>query len=205
MKKTFIPILFFYALLTNACSPAATPIPTDAPTAIPTAVPTDIPTDAPTAAPSETAASFALSSPAFANGQAIPQVYSCSGDSISPALVWSEPPAGTHSFALVVDDPDAGGFTHWVIYNIPPDARGLPENIEHGQELDDGVYQGLSGGAVFGYVGPCPPSGTHHYSFKLYALDTTLEKSQGAGKPLLLDAIQGHILAESELIGTYGP
>jgi Raf kinase inhibitor-like YbhB/YbcL family protein len=176
----------------TACSPAVTSTPTNVPTAIPTVIPT------------ETPPAFALSSPAFANGEAVPKIHSCFGKSLSPALSWDEPPAGTQSFALIVDDPDAGGFVHWVIYNIPADRRGLPEGIETGQELDDGIYQGLSGGAVFGYVGLCP-SALHHYSFRLYALDIILEKTQGVGRQLLQEAMQGHILAESELIGTYQP
>jgi len=207
MKRIFI-ILLFCVLLTSACSPAVTDTPpsilTNVPTAsIPTDVPTTIPTDSPATMRSETLIPFALSSPAFTDGETIPNVYSCRGDGISPALAWGDPPVGTQTFALVMDDPDANGFIHWIIYNIPPDRRSLAENIEQGQELDDGMYQGLNSVAAFGYFGPCPPSGTHHYIFKFYALDTVLTKEDGSSKASLLGAIQGHILVESELIGTY--
>jgi len=145
-----------------------------------------------------------LSSSAFANGESIPVIYTCNGKRISPALAWTEPPAGTQSFALIVDDLDAGNYVHWLLYNIPAAQRSLPEAVQTGQELDGGMVQGLSGGAVFVYVGMCPPA-LHHYSFKLYALDLMLKKEQGAGRASLLAAIQGHILAQSELIGTYKP
>jgi len=189
------PFIVFFVLMLGACSPAVASTPTNLPTSAPTETPAATATSAPT---------FVLSSPAFANGESIPTVYTCSGDRISPALAWTEPPAGTKSFALIMDDPDAGGYVHWVIYNIPAENRGLPEKMKSGQELDGGIYQGLSGGAVFGYVGPCPPA-LHHYSLRLYALDVVLKKEQGAGKKLLQDSIQGHILAESELIGTFKP
>jgi Raf kinase inhibitor-like YbhB/YbcL family protein len=197
MKKSLIVVLIFCVLLVGACSPAVTPTPTS--------TPTSAPTDTPTVTPSETPAGFTLSSPIFTNGGSIPEVYSCNGDSKSPELTWNEPPAGTQTFALIMDDPDAGGYSHWVIFNIPADYRGLPENVERGRELEKGIFQGMSGPAVFGYVGPCPPSGTHHYSFTLYALDTTFTKEQGAGKSFLLTAMEGHILGKSELIGLYQP
>ncbi len=196
-KIVFLPAIFITGLLViSACGPVVTSTPTSLP-------PTET-LPAPTMTPTEAPPIFTLSSPVFAKGEAIPKIYSCGGKGISPELTWNEPPAGTQSFALIMDDPDASGFTHWIIYNIPADRRGLPENIEHGQELADGIYQGLSSGAIFGYVGLCPPA-LHHYSFRLYALDLLLEKTQGVGKSLLTPAMQGHILAESELIGTYAP
>jgi Raf kinase inhibitor-like YbhB/YbcL family protein len=200
MKKILFTIVFF-AILITACAPA--------PTATPTAVPTEAPTEtpAPIASPLGTntpGPSFTLSSPVFEHEGPVPKLYTCSGESISPPLTWTEPPAGTQSFALIADDPDAAGFIHWVIYNIPAASRGLPENVAKDQELPDGVYQGFSGGAVFGYVGLCPPN-KHRYSFRLYALDLILEKKQGVGKKLLDAAMEGHILAQSELVGTFAP
>lgn len=194
MKKiSFLIVLCALAL--GACSPA----PTSTPTHVPTLAPTD------TTVPTETPApGFTLSSPAFANGEPVPTLYTCSGRSISPPLTWSEPPAGTKTFALIVDDPDAGGYIHWVIYDIPAESRGLPEDVAKDQELENGIYQGYSGGAIFGYVGLCPPN-KHHYSFRLYALDLHLEKKQGVGKKLLEAAMEGHILAQSELVGTFQP
>jgi Raf kinase inhibitor-like YbhB/YbcL family protein len=195
MKKILSLLVFFVFLLT-ACVPVAT--------ATPTATTTDVPPE--TVVPTATTAepSFTLSSPAFANGEPVPALYTCSGSSISPPLAWNEPPTETKSFALIADDPDAGGFIHWVIYNIPAKSRGLPENVAKDQELGDGMYQGFSGGAVFGYVGLCPPN-KHRYSFRLYALDLILEKKQGVGKKLLEAAMVDHILAQSELTGTFQP
>ncbi len=194
-KRLFLTLVCIFLL--SACSLAAP----GAPTAVPTSVPTSSPAPTVTGAPT-----FTLSSPAFANGEAIPALYSCHGRSISPPLAWNEPPAGTKTFALIVDDPDAPGvFVHWIVYDIPADRRGLPEDVAKQQELEDGMYQGLSGGAVFGYVGLCPPGQKHHYSFRLYALDTQIEKKKGVARTLLQDAMQGHILAESDLMGTYQP
>lgn len=145
--------------------------------------------------------SLQLTSDAFANGQSIPAKFSCVGKNISPALAWTEPPAGTQSFALIVDDPDAPGGTwvHWVLYNIPADVRNLPESFS----AQDPVSVGKNSWGKLSYGGPCPPSGTHRYYFKLYALDSTLSLSPGASKEQLLKAMEGHILAQSELMGTF--
>jgi Raf kinase inhibitor-like YbhB/YbcL family protein len=149
--------------------------------------------------------SLGLTSPAFQQGSPIPVAYSCRGRDVSPALIWGEPPAGTKSLALIMDDPDApmGTWVHWVIYNIPASARGLPEAVPAGPQLKDGSLQGKNSGGQNGYNGPCPPSGTHRYFFKLYALDTALTLSSGASKDQLLKAMQGHILAQAELMGTF--
>lgn len=195
--RDFVVSLLLLVFLITSCAPAPTSTPTPIPTE--TAAPTETP--APTNTPEP---SFTLSSSAFENEGPVPKLYTCSGESISPPLTWNEPPAGTKSFALIADDPDANGYIHWVIYNIPADRRGLPENVDKDQELPDGVYQGFSGGAVFGYVGLCPPN-KHRYSFRLYALDLILEKKQGVGKKLLEEAMKGHILAQSELVGTFAP
>ena len=147
---------------------------------------------------------LSITSTAFAQGQPIPATYSCDGKSVSPPLSWSGAPAGTQSFALIMDDPDAplGTFVHWVIYNIPASAGGLPEAFSKDARLPDGTLQGSNGAGRVGYTGPCPPGGTHRYFFKLYALDTTLEIS-GASKDQLLQAMQGHVLAQGELMGTF--
>ena len=151
--------------------------------------------------------SLDLKSDAFGNGQSIPAKYSCSGKNISPALTWSEPPAGTQSFALIVDDPDApmGTWVHWVLYNIPAGARSLPEDLPiKGKNIEpEAIYFGKNSSGNIRYDGPCPPSGTHRYYFKLYALDTLIGLLPGASKEDLLREMQGHILAQGELMGTF--
>jgi len=149
---------------------------------------------------------FQLNSTAFGAGQPIPARYTCAGQDISPPLSWSDPPQGARSLALIVDDPDApaGTWVHWVIYNLPATSRALYEDVSPKQtELPDGSRQGRNSGQRTGYMGPCPPSGTHRYFFKLYALDTALNLPAGATKDQLLKAAQGHILAQAELMGTY--
>jgi Raf kinase inhibitor-like YbhB/YbcL family protein len=163
------------------------------------------PTGEPVKQESVTPALITLTSPAFSEGAAIPEKYSCDGEDISPALEWSNPPDGTQSFALIMDDPDAplGDWVHWVLYNIPANVRSLPENISSDAALPDGSQHGTNGWKDYGYGGPCPPRGTHRYFFKLYALDSLLDAEPGLSKQKLLDAMQGHILAEGQLMGTY--
>ncbi len=148
---------------------------------------------------------LAISSTAFDDGGAIPRQYSCMGAGISPPLSWSGAPAATQSMALVLDDPDAPGgtFVHWVIYNIPASSAGLAEAVPGDARLADGTLQGMNSARRTGYSPPCPPSGTHHYFFKLYAVDTMLSLGAGAGKQELLKAMQGHIVAQGELMGTF--
>ena len=148
---------------------------------------------------------FEITSPAFANGEQIPSKYSCKGSDITPALTWTEPPAGTQSFALIMDDPDApvGTWVHWVIFNIPASARGLAEGTPTDAQLGDGSLQGVTSAGSNGYHGPCPPSGTHRYFFKLYALDTMLALSSSADKGKALAGMEGHILANVEWMGTF--
>jgi Raf kinase inhibitor-like YbhB/YbcL family protein len=140
-----------------------------------------------------------ITSPAFTEGEPIPVKFSCDGDDVSPELVWDGVPEGTASLALIMDDPDApvGTWVHWVLFNLPPDNTGLPEGVT-GLGVD-----GLNSWGTTGYGGPCPPGGTHRYFFKLYALDTTLELDAGATKDALEGAMEGHILAQAELMGTY--
>jgi len=148
---------------------------------------------------------FILTSSAFAPGEPIPLRYTCDGDDVSPPLAWSDPPQGTQSFALIADDPDApaGTWVHWVLYNLPAEARELPEAIPPDAELPDGSRHGNNSWRRPGYGGPCPPGGTHRYFFKLYALDTLLDLEAGASKDKLLQAMEGHILAQAELMGVY--
>jgi Raf kinase inhibitor-like YbhB/YbcL family protein len=151
--------------------------------------------------------SLEMTSDAFANGQSIPVKHSCKGKNISPALAWNEPPAGTQSFALILDDPDApmGTWVHWVLFNIPANTRNLPEDFPiTGKNADpNAVYVGKNSWGDLRYGGPCPPSGTHRYYFKLYALNTTIRLSPGATKEQVLKEMQGHILAQAELMGTF--
>lgn len=146
-----------------------------------------------------------LISSAFVNNSRIPSQYTCDGKDISPPLSWSHAPNNTKSFALINEDPDApmGTWVHWLIWNIPHKVTELKENVEKTKELADGSRQGITDFGRVGYGGPCPPSGTHRYFFKLYALDTYLDLPAGAKKEELLKAMKGHILAEAQLIGTY--
>jgi len=151
-------------------------------------------------------AKFQLTSSSFAADSAIPAKYTCDGANVSPALAWTEPPAGTQSFALVVDDPDVPNKTaiHWLIYDLPPTTRALPEGVPTKAKLPDGSRQGKNDPGKIGYGGPCPsPGAAHHYFFKLYALDyqTGLKpKAKGADVEA---AIKGHILAQAELIARF--
>ena len=145
-------------------------------------------------------------SSAFQEGDKIPAKYTCEGQDVSPPLAWSEPPAGTRSLALIVDDPDAPGgvFTHWLLFNIPPDSRELPEAVPTQAELASGALQGKTDFGRTGYGGPCPPPGRpHRYQFTLYALDQPLDLEGGASKKQLLSAMEGHILTQGQLTGTY--
>jgi hypothetical protein len=138
-----------------------------------------------------------VKSTAFTNDQPIPAMYTCEGDNINPPLSVDDIPENTKSLALILDDPDApkGTFVHWVMWNIPVE-RTIAENSAPG-------VQGANGRKESRYTGPCPPSGTHHYHFKFFALDTKLDLKEGSDKPALLRAMDGHILASGELIGLY--
>ena len=144
-------------------------------------------------------------STAFKAGEIIPQKYTCDDADISPPLSWENIPESTKSLALICDDPDApiGIWVHWVLYNISPEINMLAENVPAQRDLANGARQGINDFRKLGYGGPCPPGGTHRYYFKLYALDSTLGLTAGATKGALEAAMDGHILAQAELMGTY--
>ncbi len=146
-----------------------------------------------------------IESSAFKEGDFIPSKYTCDGSNVSPPLKWSEPPSGTKSFVLISDDPDApaGTWVHWVVYNIPPAVKEFPENVPSLKTLENRAVQGTSDFGRIGYGGPCPPPGTHRYYFKLYASDIVLEVGPGATKKNVMNAIEGHVLAEGQLMGRY--
>lgn len=147
-----------------------------------------------------------VTSAVFTEGGTIPAKHSCEGVNESPPLGWKGVPAVCKSLALICDDPDApaGTWVHWVIYNLPPKAAGLPEGVTPEKQLPDGTRQGLNDFRHIGYGGPCPPPGKpHRYYFKLYALDRMLDLPPGVEKRDLERAMQGHILAEGRLMGRY--
>ena len=147
--------------------------------------------------------------PSFTHNGAIPSRYTCDGKNVSPALEWAGVPEGTRSIALIVDDPDAPDpqapkttWVHWVLYNIPPDSKGLRESAES-RGLPPGTLQGINDWHRPGYGGPCPPLGRHRYFFKLYALDVVLTGLESPAKPALEKAMRGHVIGHAELIGLY--
>ncbi|HJV59605.1 MAG TPA: YbhB/YbcL family Raf kinase inhibitor-like protein [Albitalea sp.] len=148
-----------------------------------------------------------LSSIAFVQGGDIPERFTCEGQDTAPPLAWSGVPDATRSLALIVDDPDAPDpahpqrtWVHWVLYDIPPDATGLPEGA---RPLPEGTREGVNDWKRTGYGGPCPPIGRHRYFFKLYALDRMLSDQHQPTKAALEKAMRGHVLAQCELLGTY--
>jgi len=150
-----------------------------------------------------------ITSPGFAHEQPIPRKFTCEGDDVSPALSWSGAPAGTVSFALIVDDPDAPDpaapkmtWVHWVLYDMPADATGLPESAAK-SALPAGTREGQNDWKRTGYGGPCPPIGRHRYYHKLFALDTKLGDLRTPTSAALQKAMSGHILAQAVLMGTY--
>ena len=147
-----------------------------------------------------------LSSPAFSEGKPIPLKYTCDGPDISPPLSWKNLPEGTNSLALICDDPDAPGGTwvHWILYGMGENVKELPEKVPTTPVLSNGARQGTNDFKRLGYGGPCPPrGGAHRYYFKLYALDSELSLNPGATKKDLLNVMDGHILSEGQLMGTY--
>ena len=150
--------------------------------------------------------SFQISSSAFDEGQPIPTRYTADNRNVSPPLLWTDPPAGTLSLALVCEDPDAprGTWTHWVLFNLPPTTRSLAKGLPPTSPTQDGAEQGVNDFGKVGYGGPSPPPGKpHRYFFKLFALDQMLDLPPGASRAQLLSAMKGHVLGEAEIMGTY--
>ncbi len=150
-----------------------------------------------------------LTSPAFSDGGTIPREYTCDGRDVAPPLAWAGLPDGAKSLALIVDDPDAPDprapkmtWVHWVLYNLPPTADGLPRSAT-ARDLPPGTREGLNDWKRAGYGGPCPPIGRHRYFFKLYALDVILPDLRTPPKARLEAALEGHVLDQAELVGTY--
>lgn len=153
--------------------------------------------------------SLSITSPAFGSFEAIPEIYTCDDKDLSPPLAWSGVPELAKSLVLIVDDPDAPDpaapkmtWVHWMLYNLPADLAGLEEAVDEAQ-LPEGTGQGLNDWKRTGYGGPCPPIGRHRYFHKLYALDARLSDLGTPTKAALLEAMEGHVLAEAELVGTY--
>jgi Raf kinase inhibitor-like YbhB/YbcL family protein len=146
-----------------------------------------------------------VTSTEFEDGGEIPEDFSCDGRNHSPALRWSKPPSGTESQVIIMDDPDAGDYVHWVLYDLEPDLGGL-DRIGQTETLPGGGgAQGVNSSGDFGYAGPCPPEGqTHTYVFRVYALDAALGREPGASREDVDDAMEGHVLASGELTGTFG-
>jgi Raf kinase inhibitor-like YbhB/YbcL family protein len=147
-----------------------------------------------------------LKTPAFQPGSEIPQQYTCEGEDLSPPMQWGGAPKGTQSFALIAEDPDApsGTFTHWVLYELPPSVTELPQGLPRTEHVKFGGSQGMNDFGKLGYGGPCPPPGKpHRYFFKLYALDNMPDVKPGAKKEDLERAMEGHVLAQAEIMGKY--
>ena len=195
MRLVFIAGAFF---LLSACGPSADPARTRPAT------------DTADPAAGDKSMALTIRSSAFADQARIPKRFTGDGEDVSPELSWSGVPAGARELALICDDPDAPTpepWVHWVIYKIPATATGLRENIPKTGSLSEpaGALQGVNSWGTIGYRGPAPPRGhgVHHYHFKLYVLDTALNVAAGVDKKKLLSAMQGHIVAQGELVGTY--
>jgi Raf kinase inhibitor-like YbhB/YbcL family protein len=146
-----------------------------------------------------------ITSSAFKPGESIPSIHTCDDIDLSPHLAWRQVPEGTQSFALICDDPDApsGTYVHWVLYNLPANTMELEQNVPKKEKLENGALQGKNDFGKTGYGGPCPPSGTHRYYFKLYALDAMLDEKPNMTKKELLKAMETHVIEEVQLMGRY--
>lgn len=190
-------LISLVAVLTACGGSSARPSPTPPPTLAPPTETADVETEEPV---------MQITSPAFAQSESIPVKYTCDGANVSPPLAWNGVPADAKSLALISDDPDApaGTWVHWVIYGISPSRSELSEGVEASETVLDSAVQGTNDFDNIGYGGPCPPRGDpHRYFFKLYALDTELSLGPGATKQEVLDATDGHVLAQAELMGIY--
>jgi Raf kinase inhibitor-like YbhB/YbcL family protein len=158
-----------------------------------------------TSTPPTAGGSIKLTSTAFKEGEPIPHQYTCVGVNVSPSLEWSGVPKSAKTLVIIADDPDApsGTWVHWVLYNLPADNIGMVENLPATDELKAGGFQGKNDFGRIGYGGPCPPSGTHRYFFKIYALDNELPLKAGATKADVEKAMEGHVVAQGQLMGTY--
>jgi Raf kinase inhibitor-like YbhB/YbcL family protein len=209
MSKQYSILILFccLALVVVGCAPA--PEPAEEPAlvmeeeAVEEVIPTDTPlppTEEPVVEEEEepVMVEMTLTSPAFAQDEAIPLQFSCDGDDISPELAWAGIPEGAASLVLILDDPDApvGTWDHWLLFDMPLDLEGLPQGGTAGTDGNNSWNR-------TGYGGPCPPGGTHRYFFKLYSLDTILDLPSGTAKAALEAAMEGHILGQTELMGTY--
>ena len=160
----------------------------------------------PARVPGQQASKIELKTTLFTPGGFIPKRFTCEAEDVSPSLTWTEPPAGTQSFAIIEDDPDApsGVFVHWLIYDLPAAYRQLSEGISGNDQMPDGARQGTNDFSRTGYSGPCPPPGKpHRYFIRLYALDTITNLHSAATRRELDNAMQGHILAQAELMGRF--
>jgi Raf kinase inhibitor-like YbhB/YbcL family protein len=154
-----------------------------------------------------TGMALSISSTAFKDSSTVPKKYTCDGQDVSPPLAWTGVPLKARSLALICDDPDApmGTWVHWVLWGLPPSTPSLPEGLPKDATLPGNIMQGMNSGQQVGYQGPCPPPGkAHRYFFKLYALDAELNISGKVNKTILEEAMKGHILAQGQLMGTYG-
>jgi len=191
MSKTILIALFFIALLGSSCARTSTPVSNQ--------------TNATPGATRKAATpQIQVTSTAFKEGAAIPRQFTCQGINISPPLEWTATPQAK-TIAIIANDPDApaGEWTHWLVYNLPAATMGLVENMPAEEKLAGGGMQGKNDFGKTAYGGPCPPKGTHRYFFKVYALDTELALKPGATKDQLLTAMEGHILAQGQLMGTF--
>ena len=205
-KKISILILICcLAVVLAGCAPAPEPAEDPAPVmeekAAEEMIPADTPlppTEEPETEEEPAKVEMTLTSPAFAEGEPIPLQFSCDGDDLSPELAWAGIPTGTASLVLIMDDPDApvGTWDHWILFDIPADLTGLAQGGTAGTDGNNSWNR-------TGYGGPCPPSGTHRYFFKLYAVDIILDLAVGTTRGVLEAAIEGHILGYVELMGTY--
>jgi Raf kinase inhibitor-like YbhB/YbcL family protein len=191
MRIVELSLLLCALLLTNCSSQRPQPEPVGKPPAV--------------SATLEQNPQIKLTSTAFKEGEAIPRQYTCDGVNISPPLEWSGVPKTAKAIAIIADDPDApaGTWVHWVLYNLPAENIGLVENVPAGDNLKAGGFQGKTDFGNVGYGGPCPPSGTHRYFFKIYALDSVLDLKAGATKAEVEKAMEGHIVSQGQLMGTY--